>query len=542
LLDPGKGATTDRPATPERGFFPRSFDRAVDLTIRSPFLCLAIAGAVVICALGAARDLPSEITPSEDRGFFMVIASSSVESGTDGFENVISQVEDVLTPYRDNGLIDVVQSFGGRGGSSFAFVMVRLVDWSERSVSQQDIAAGVSRELSSIPGLTAFVRSSNSLGIRGGGQGGLNFAVAGPDRALLGRAIDTLLAAMEADPTFVNPQLSDEAVEPLLEVEVDREAAQDLGLDSSDIFESISMMTQGQTATTLFLDGEEIDVDLAPGGAALNDPADLEAIFTLASDGRYVPLSSVARLNQIVAPASLDREAQSPAVSAQVNLAEGVRLGVAAQQLAQIAADVLPNGTRLVLLGEAAAIDESTNGFVLVFAVAFLIVLLVLAAQFESITSAVTIMLTVPFGVAAAILAIMFTGGSLNYYSQIGLVLLVGVMAKNGILIVEFANQLRAAGQDVDSAIRDAMRLRIRPVMMTMVSTVLGGLPLILATGAGAEARIAVGWVIVGGLGFATMFTLILTPTLYRLIARFGGTPGAASVALDAEIVGREVP
>jgi multidrug efflux pump subunit AcrB len=163
------------------------------------------------------------------------------------------------------------------------------------------------------------------------------------------------------------------------------------------------------------------------------------------------------------------------------------------------------------------------------------VVFLVLAAQFESIASAVVIMLTVPFGLAAALFAISLSGGSLNYYSQIGLVMLIGVMAKNGILIVEFANQLREAGQDIDSAIRDALRLRIRPVMMTMVSTVFGGLPLILTSGAGAEARIAVGWVIVGGLGFATVFTLFLTPVFYRYVAVWGAEPGMASKRLTRE-------
>ena len=161
--------------------------------------------------------------------------------------------------------------------------------------------------------------------------------------------------------------------------------------------------------------------------------------------------------------------------------------------------------------------------------------LLVLAAQFESFASAIVIMMTVPFGLAAAMFAISLTGGSLNYYSQIGLVMLIGVMAKNGILIVEFANQLREQGQDIDTAIRNSLRLRIRPVMMTMISTVLGGLPLILTSGAGAEARVAVGWVIVGGLGFATVFTLFLTPIFYRWIAVWGGQPGAAAKRLRNE-------
>ena len=190
----------------------------------------------------------------------------------------------------------------------------------------------------------------------------------------------------------------------------------------------------------------------------------------------------------------------------------------------------------ITFTGEAATLDGSQSGIYMVFGVALIVVLLVLAAQFESFASAVVIMMTVPFGMAAALLAISMTGGSLNYYSQIGLVMLIGVMAKNGILIVEFANQLREAGEDIDSAIRSALRLRIRPVMMTMVSTVFGGLPLIVTSGAGAEARIAVGWVIVGGLGFATVFTLFLTPIFYRWITVWGATPGGSAHRLKAEV------
>jgi len=247
------------------------------------------------------------------------------------------------------------------------------------------------------------------------------------------------------------------------------------------------------------------------------------------------PTCVLSSLSSVVSQSSIERQGGTLAVSIQANLPDGVDLGTAVARVEVLAAEVLPAGMGIVYTGEAASLGDSQSGMYMVFGVAAIVVFLVLAAQFESIASAVVIMLTVPFGLAAALLAISITGGSLNYYSQIGLVLLIGVMAKNGILLVEFANQLREAGQDIDSAIRDALRLRIRPVMMTMVSTVFGGLPLVLSTGAGAEARIAVGWVIVGGLGFATVFTLFLTPVFYRWIAVWGSEPGVSARRLEQE-------
>jgi multidrug efflux pump subunit AcrB len=184
-----------------------------------------------------------------------------------------------------------------------------------------------------------------------------------------------------------------------------------------------------------------------------------------------------------------------------------------------VAAQSLPQDMSIVLLGEAKTLNETSQNTAFVFGMALLVVFLVLAAQFESVISALVILITVPFGLAAAAFAIVLTGGTLNVYSQIGLVLLVGVMAKNGILIVEFADQRRDEGASVADAIRDAATLRLRPVMMTMASTVLGALPLVFASGAGAEARLALGWVIIGGLGFATVFTLFLTPVVYGILA-----------------------
>jgi HAE1 family hydrophobic/amphiphilic exporter-1 len=223
-------------------------------------------------------------------------------------------------------------------------------------------------------------------------------------------------------------------------------------------------------------------------------------------------------------------------VPIRASLAEGYPLSQAVADMRAAAAKTLPEGMGTILLGEAGTLEEGTRGALIVFGFAVLIVFLVLAAQFESVISASIIMITVPFGLAAAIYAVLLTAGSVNYYSQIGLVLLVGIMAKNGILIVEFANQLRDRGESVEDAIRNAARIRFRPVMMTMISTVLGGVPLVISSGAGAEAREALGWIVVGGLGFATLFTLYLTPVIFSLLAPISQVRAQEAQELDAEL------
>jgi HAE1 family hydrophobic/amphiphilic exporter-1 len=246
--------------------------------------------------------------------------------------------------------------------------------------------------------------------------------------------------------------------------------------------------------------------------------------------GQTVPISSFVRLEERAVAPELGREAQQRAVPITAGLTPEMPLGQALAEVEALAAETLPPGARIVPLAEAATLDETGSGLLLTFGFAILIVFLVLAAQFESFVSAIIVMSTVPLGLACAIFALLLTGSSLNVYSQIGLVLLVGIMAKNGILIVEFANQLREQGRDVRRAISEGAVIRLRPVMMTMISTVIGGVPLILSSGAGAEAREALGWVIVGGLGLSTVVTLYLTPVAYLLLARFT-TPQAAEEA-----------
>ncbi|MEN8657450.1 MAG: efflux RND transporter permease subunit, partial [Marivita sp.] len=412
--------------------------------------------------------------------------------------------------------------------------VARLPDWADRDWSQQELMGPINGMLSSVPGVQVFAISPNSLNIRGGGNG-LTFAVSGTNVDAMTDAAAELVAVMSQDDTFSNPQVSGDSVQAQYEITVDQEMAGVFGLSEADITRTISALIRGTVAVSVFLDDAETDVRVVPGGPPINDPTDLEDIQLRLPSGGYIPLSSTATLTPVVSQSSIERQGGTLAVSIQANLPDGVDLGTAMARVGVLAAQNLPEGMGIVFTGEASSLSDSQSGMYMVFGVAAIVVFLVLAAQFESIASAVVIMLTVPFGLAAALLAISITGGSLNYYSQIGLVLLIGVMAKNGILIVEFANQLREAGQDIDSAIRDALRLRIRPVMMTMVSTVFGGLPLVLTSGAGAEARIAVGWVIVGGLGFATVFTLFLTPVFYRWITVWGAEPGVSARRLRKE-------
>jgi hydrophobe/amphiphile efflux-1 (HAE1) family protein len=533
LLDPGKSQLSAKDAKP--GPLARGFDTVMDFAIRTPLLVIAVAFGFGMIALGAGLTLPSTVTPDEDRGFFLVQARGASDTTVEYLDTQVLLVEDILDPYLENGQISAVQSIIGVGGGTSAFIIVRLPDWSERDFSQQELIAKISGQLSSVPGVQVSARSTNSLNIRGAG-GGLSFAVTGTNLSEMTEAAGDLISAMSLDDTFLNPQLSNDSVNAQLEVKVDAAAVSDMGLSSADVTSLVRALVQGDVPVSVFVDDTEVDVNVVPGGPPIDDPSDIASMSIRLDSGDYVPLSAVASLETVVSDAQIERLGGALSVSLQANLGEGVDLSTAMNTLLAITDEVLPDGMGITFTGEAATLDDNAAGMYAVFGVALIIVLLVLAAQFESFASAVVIMMTVPFGLAAALLAISLTGGSLNYYSQIGLVMLIGVKAKNGILIVEFANQLREAGEDIDTAIRSALRLRIRPVMMTMVSTVFGGLPLILTSGAGAEARIAVGWVIVGGLGFATVFTLFLTPIFYRWIAVWGTAPGAAAKQLRTEI------
>ncbi|TIM03812.1 MAG: efflux RND transporter permease subunit, partial [Mesorhizobium sp.] len=424
-------------------------------------------------------------------------------------------------PLRDSGEIrNTFESAGRNGAYNAGFMVMTLAPWDKRDRSQQEIMADISRLTRQVPSVRVFPMQPNSLGIRGAGNG-LQFALVGNNRAALGNAAVKIIAEMQKDPGFQSPRLSVDPTQPQLSVAIDRERASDLGIDITRLADSFQAMLDGNDVVDVYIADRSYGVKLVSTTNPINDPTDLENIFLKTADGRFVPMSTIATLTERAVPPSLTREQQQPSVAITSNLSGDFALGQALTRAEAIATPLLPPGSRIVPLAEAATLGETNSAMITIFGFSLVIILLVLAAQFESFVSAVIIMATVPLGLACAIFALLLSGTSLNAYSQIGLVLLVGVMAKNGILIVEFANQLRDRGLGVREAIEQASTIRLRPVMMTMICTVLGGVPLVLASGAGAEARIALGWVIVGGLGLATVSTLFLTPVAYLLLGRF---------------------
>ncbi len=517
------GGQDNRPGMFTRlgGVLSRLYRRLLHTALDLPIVVVTISVLFGAAAWLSLSFIPQELTPREDRAVALMSISAPQGVSLDYTAARIRQIEQLTEPLRENGEVQNIFSIAGRGGSSNSgFIVLTLAPWDKRQRSQNEIVGELNAIAASVPGIRAFAIQPNSLGIRGAGNG-LQFAIVGNSYSQMGDAAAKLVELLENDDRFRQVRLSYETTQPQLSVSIDRARASDLGIEIDGLAQAMQAQLDGTDIGNVFINDRAFPVKLISTTNPINDPTDLENIYLKASDGRVVPMSTIAKLEERAVSPSLNRESQLRAVSITTGLAEGTALGAALEAVEELAEPLLPPGSRIIPLAEAATLEESSSNILFVFGIAIIVVLLVLSAQFESFVSAFIILATVPMGVACAVFALLLTGGSFNVYSQIGLILLVGVMAKNGILIVEFANQLRNKGYEVREAIEEASLIRLRPVMMTMISTVLGAVPLLLAFGAGAEARTALGWVIVGGLGMATVFTLFLTPVAYLALARF---------------------
>lgn len=512
------------------------YAKSLDRALGQPFA--VIVAALLFAASGwfASQSIPQELTPPEDRGVALLSVSAPQGVSIEYTDAKVREIEQIIAPLRASGEVtNLFSIIGLGGGDNRAFMVMTLADWDERDRSQQEIVGQINAGLRNVIGVRAFAIQPNSLRIRGAGQG-LSFAILGSNYDDLADNAQALVDRMNEDPRFGQVRLDFETTQPQLSIEVDRERASDLGVNLDGLGEALQAMLDGSSVGSVFIDDRSFDVQMLSTRTPVRDPSDLEQSFIRTDSGQILPISSFISLQERATAPQLTREAQQRAVQVTASLAPEFPLGTALAEAQRLAAEILPANERLLPLSEAATLDETTGGILLVFGFAILIVFLVLAAQFESFISAIVVMVTVPLGLACAAFAMLLTGVSLNVYSQIGLVLLVGIMAKNGILIVEFANQLRDEGAELRDAIQSASTIRLRPVMMTMTSTVLGGVPLVLSTGPGAEAREALGWVVVGGLGLATLATLYLTPVAYLLLARFSKPRSEGQRHLELEL------
>lgn len=519
----------------KRGFS-EGYRKLLDFTLGARFLTLSASASLALLAVVVYPTLDRELLPREDRGAIIIMMQGPDGVGLDYMDRQSAQAEALLNPLRERGDVTNVLSIVGRWDPNRNYLIAPLVPWSERSLSQQEIAKELRAGLKAIPGATARIRTPNSLNLRRAG-GSLEFALTGPRYEDIASAADDFLEAMhKRTPELEDPEIEYQQTQPQLSIKVDRRRAEDLGVPVEGLTTTLRAMVGGFEVTELNVNDRSVPVKLESAAGAIDDPSDLANLFVTAVSGELVPLSAFVSLEEVGVAAELDRTGQKRAIEIDVPLPVGYPMQRAIDEVRAIADDVLPPGIGLRFINEAATLEDTSHEVAITFAFAVLIVLLVLAAQFESVLSGLVIVLTVPFGLAAAIFALELTDTSLNIYSQIGLVMLVGLMSKNGILVVEFADQLRDQGASVSDAIREAAMIRLRPVMMTILSTVLGALPLILSSGAGSEARHAIGWVVFGGLGISTVFTLILIPVIYSLLAPLAPARAHFGVRLAREL------
>ena len=512
------------------------YQRLLVFTLNARFLVIGSAVAIASVAFAVFPTIDRELLPREDRGAIIIMMQGPDGVGLDYMDRQSARAEALLEPLREKGEITNILSIVGRWDLNRNYIIAPLAPWSERSRSQLEIAKALREPLKAIPGATARVRTPNSLNLRRAG-GRVEFTLTGSNYRDIAAAADDFLdvlreRALELDDLEIEFQQT----QPQLSLTVDRRRTDDLGIPIEGIVNTLRAMVDGFEVAELNVEDRSVPVLLESTAGAIDDPSDLKNLFVRAADGTLAPLSSFVSLTEVGVAAELDRAAQKRAIEIEASLPEGYAMQAAVDRIEALASETLPPSIGLHFINEAATLKDTSNEVAITFAIAVLVVLLVLAAQFESILSALVIILTVPFGLAAAVFSLKLTGTSINIYSQIGLVMLVGLMAKNGILVVEFADQLRDRGKQVMEAVREAAMTRLRPVMMTMLSTVFGALPLILSGGAGAEARGAIGWVVFGGLGIATVFTLLLIPVIYSLLASLARPRAHAGIRLDREL------
>jgi multidrug efflux pump len=486
-------------------------------------------------ALGIYSILPGmkrELAPLEDRGVILTVVNAPDGATLDYTNRYATALERIGAPYKEFDRIFVT---AGNPTVSQASVFYRAVPWEERKKTTLELAREMQPRMNGLAGVSAFPITPPSLG-QGFRERPVNFVIVTSESYQnLNGVVRQFMDEIGKNPGFLTPDIDLRLNKPELKVDVDREKAADLGVPVDVVARAIETMLGGRQVTRYKKDSDQYDVIVQTQASGRATPEDIEKIFVRGRNEAMIPLAALVKVRESVAPRELNHFGQRRSVAITSNLAPNYALGEALAFLDVTAAKVLKPGYSTDLNGTSREFRNSQGSLTIVFMLALLFIFLVLAAQFESFVDPLVIMLSVPLSMIGALLALQWSNSSLNVYSQIGLITLVGLITKHGILIVEFANQLREQGLETLEAVVKAASQRLRPILMTTGAMVLGAVPLALSTGAGAESRIQIGWVIVGGMSLGTLLTIFVVPTMYMVFAR-RAVPGAKTAELHEEL------
>ncbi|MDF1751714.1 MAG: efflux RND transporter permease subunit [Verrucomicrobiales bacterium] len=480
--------------------------------------------------------LPSEFTPKEDRGAFFVITTAPEGTGYGSIRDTMDEVEKRLMYLVESGeatnlLVRAPRGFGNIANFNQGISIIVLNDWAIRR-SGWEIMDEVRTKIADIPGVKNFIVMRQ--GLTRGLQKPVQFVIGGSTYEELAQWRDLLLAEISKNPGLIGVDYDYKETKPQLRVNIDQNRAGDLGVSIQNVGKALESLLGSRTVTTFIQEGEEYDVIVESDYDQKRTPTDLANIYVRSeSTSELIPLSNLVTIQEIADSGALNRYNRIRAITIEANLSGGYRLSEALEFFDEAANRVLPESAIISYKGESLDYKESGRSAIFVFLLALLVVYLVLSAQFESFVHPLTIMLAVPVAVLGGMFGLWLTGAAQNIYTQIGTIMLVGLAAKNGILIVEFINQLRSDGMSFNEAVLEGSVRRLRPIVMTGLTTVMGSIPLVITSGAGAETRIAIGVVILFGVAFSALFTLIIVPMGYQLIARKTKNPGESARRLE---------
>ncbi len=511
----------------ERGFESLSlgYARMLRWALNHKGIIMAGALATVLLAVGMFKVLKREFVPAEDKGWFFMFVLGPQGNTMEFTDSYMKRVEEVLA--RTEEIEGYFSITGGFVPVNQGIAFVRLKDWADRDRKVWDIINEVQPQLFGIPGVLAFANNPPAFGF---GQP-VQFVVQHSDFDQLKAGMAAFTARAQQIPGLTNQDVDLRVNKPELTVTFDRDRAEDLGISVRDIATTLQTMLGGREVSTFTRANKLYDVIVQVRPEERATPADMSGLYIRGRQGELIQLDAVARVSEAVGPQSLNHFNRVRAFTLSAGLAPGFTLGEAIDSLRAAAAEVLPPGSTTALAGESRELEESGNALYFAFFLALIVVFMVLASQFESLIHPFTVLLAVPLAVTGALVTLKLAGSTMNLYSQIGLILLIGIVTKNSILLVEYANQLRDRGMDIVSAILESGRIRLRPILMTSFATIMGALPIALGLGAGSISRRPLGYGIVGGVLFSTVLTLFLVPVGYVLLDRLARKPSPESAA-----------